>query len=130
MHSTSILLYIMAMISNFTIFFYLSHIYFQNLLYKYNKFLYFHIIPAALLLTTSLFFRLNIFIVCSLKDSQNVFIQYLPLYKSFKFSMFLNGDIVDIENPTGICSLTFVVDEFSGLFLHLSIFSIKHSRSA
>ena len=43
-------------------------------------------------------------------------------------SMFLNGDIVDIENPNGICSLTFVVDEFSGLFL--SVFSIKHSRLA
>ena len=42
----------------------------------------------------------------------------------------LNDDIVDIEKPDGICSPTFVVDEFSGLFLHPSIFSIKHSRSA
>ena len=44
--------------------------------------------------------------------------------------MFLNDDIVDIEKPDGICSPTFVVDEFSGLFLHSSIFSIKHSRCA
>ena len=44
--------------------------------------------------------------------------------------MLLNDDIVDIEKPDGICLLTFVVDEFSGLFLHPSIFSIKHSRSA
>ena len=44
--------------------------------------------------------------------------------------MLLNDDIVDIEKPDGICSPTFVVDEFSGLFLHPSIFSIKHSRSA
>ena len=44
--------------------------------------------------------------------------------------MLLNEDAVDIEKPYGICSLTFVVNEFSGLYLHPSIFSIKHSRSA
>ena len=67
--------------------------------------------------------------MCSLKDSQNFFIQSLPVYKSFLFYMLLNDDIVDIEKSDGICSLTFDVDEFSGLFLHPSIFSIKHSRS-
>ena len=30
----------------------------------------------------------------------------------------LNEDIVDIEQPNGISLLTFVVDKFSGLFLH------------
>ena len=44
--------------------------------------------------------------------------------------MLLNEHIVDIKKPDGICSLTFVVDEFSGFFLHPSIFSIIHSRSA
>ena len=44
--------------------------------------------------------------------------------------MLLNDDFANIEKPNGICSPTFVVDEFSGLFLHPSIFSIKHSRSA
>ena len=44
--------------------------------------------------------------------------------------MALNDNILDIEKPDGICSLTFVVDEFSGLFLHPSIFSIIHSRKA
>ena len=44
--------------------------------------------------------------------------------------MLLKEDIVDIEKPDGICLLTFVVDEFSGFFLHPSIFSIIHSRSA
>ena len=44
--------------------------------------------------------------------------QSLPLYTSCLFSILLNEDIVDIERPDGICSLTFVVDEFSGLFLH------------
>ena len=43
--------------------------------------------------------------------------------------MLLNKNIVDIEKPEGICSLKFVVDEFSGLFLHPSIFSIIRSRS-
>ena len=42
------------------------------------------------------------------------------------FFTLLNG----IEKPDKICSPTFVVDEFSGLFLHPSIFSIKHSISA
>ena len=42
--------------------------------------------------------------------------------------MVLNDDIVDIEKPDGIFSLTFVVNEFLGLFLHPLIFSIKHSR--
>ena len=44
--------------------------------------------------------------------------------------MLLNDDIEDIGKPDGICSPTFVLNEFSGLFLHLSIFSIKHARSA
>ena len=43
--------------------------------------------------------------------------------------MFLNSDIVNFEKPDGICLLIFVVDEFSGLFLHISIFAIVHSRS-
>ena len=44
--------------------------------------------------------------------------------------MFLNEDIVDTEKPNGICSLTFAVDEFLGPFLHPSVLSIIHSRSA
>ena len=44
--------------------------------------------------------------------------------------MLLNEDIVDIEKPDGICLLEFVVDEFSELFLHPSIFSIIYSKSA
>ena len=38
--------------------------------------------------------------------------------------MLLKEDIVDIEKHDGICSLTFVVNEFSGLFLHPATFSI------
>ena len=43
--------------------------------------------------------------------------------------MILNNNTVDIEKPDGICLPTFVADEFSE-FLHPSIFSIKHPRSA
>ena len=44
--------------------------------------------------------------------------------------MLLNEDIVEIERPDGICSPAFVVDEFSRLSLHPSVFSIIHSRFA
>ena len=46
------------------------------------------------------------------------------------FSTLLNGNIVDIVKPDGICSLTFVVAKCSWLFLHPSVFAIKHWRSA
>ena len=43
--------------------------------------------------------------------------------------MSLIDDFVDIEKAYGICLLTFVVKDVSGLFLHPSILFIKHSRS-
>ena len=70
------------------------------------------------------------YIACSLKYSQNVFIYYLPLYTSCLFYMLLNGNIVNIEKPDRVCSLNFVIDEFTGLFLRPSTFTIKFSRSA
>ena len=79
-------------------------------------------LAAPLLLVLFFYFEINYF--------HCVFMQSLPLYTSYLFSMRLNEDIVDIEKLDGICVLTFVVDEFSGLFLHPSIFSIKHGRSA
>ena len=41
--------------------------------------------------------------------------------------MLLNDDIGDIEKPHGICLLTFVIDQFSGLFVHSWIYSMAHS---
>ena len=41
----------------------------------------------------------------------------------------LNNDIVDIETADGICSPTFVVYNFSRLFLNPFIFPIKDPRS-
>ena len=130
------------MISFVTIFFF-SHIYFQIFLYKYNRFSHFHMIPAAIFLIVSFFsfLKLIIFTACSLKDLQNFSIQsllliifyyflFFLLYTSCLFSVLVNEDIVDIEKPDGICLLTFVADEFSGLFLHPSIFPIIHPKSA
>ena len=68
--------------------------------------------------------------MCSAKDLQNFVMQSLPLYISCLISMVLIDDIADIENPDRICLPTFVVDEFSGSFLHPSNFNIKHSGSA
>ena len=42
--------------------------------------------------------------------------------------MCLNDDIVDIKKPDGICSPTYVVNEFSGLFLFPLVFSFKYLR--
>ena len=74
--------------------------------------------------------KLIIFIGYSLQDSQNLFIQFLILYTSRLFSLYLYKHIMDIEKPHGICSRTLVVDNFWGLFLHPSIFSINDSRPA
>ena len=56
--------------------------------------------------------------------------QSLPLHILRLFSLLLNEDIVEVEKLDGIYLLTFVEDEYSGLFLHPSIFSIIQSRSA
>ena len=130
MCSTSIFPCIMTMVSNFTIFFIFHTFIFKFSFTNVADFWYFYMIPSALLLITFSNLKLIIFNECSLKDSQNFSMQSLPLYTSCLFSMLLNVDIVDIENPDGIYWLTFAVDEFSGLFLHPSTFSIILSRSA
>ena len=76
------------------------------------------------------FLRFIVAIACYLKDSKKIFMQSLSLYASCLCSMLLNDEIVDIQKPDGICSPTFVANDFSGIFLHPFIFSIKYSRSA
>ena len=44
-----------------------------------------------------LLFSNCIFIVCSLKDSQNVFMRYSPLYTSCLFSIPSDVHVIDIE---------------------------------
>ena len=128
MHSTSIFPCIMTIISNFKYF----------LCFKYKFFFTnFHIFTISYdsccaFVNNFIFFflKLIISIPCSLKDLQNFFMQYLPLYISCLFSMLLKNDIVDIEKLDGIFLNTLDVDKFSGSFLHPSIFSFNHSRSA
>ena len=56
--------------------------------------------------------------------STSIFRCKMALLSNFMI-FFLNEDIVKNVKPDGICSLTFVVDGFSRLFLQPSIFSIK-----
>ena len=77
-----------------------------------------------------LFLKLIIPILHSLKDRYNFNMESLPLYTSCLLFMLSNDDIVDTEKSDRICGPTFVIDEFLGLSLYPSIFSIKHSRSA
>ena len=91
---------------------YLSHIYFQIFLYKHNRFLHFHVIPAALLLKTLFFsFQKKLSLLRALLRIHKTFTPSLPLYISCLFSMLLNDDIVDTKKPDGICLLTFVADK-------------------
>ena len=85
-------------------------------LHKYNRFLFFNIIPTAPLLTASFFLRIHITFPYNL---------YLCIHHLF--SMFLIEDFVGIEKLDGICFLTVF---FRIFFLHPSIISIIHSRSA
>ena len=71
------------------------------------------------------FLKLIISFAYFLKDLGN-----LSLFTSCLLSIYLNDDIVDAEKPNGICSPTFVAHEFSGLFLHPSVFFIKVSITA
>ena len=94
-------------------------------LYKYNSFLHFYMIPAVLFFNKFVVSLLNLIILTasSLNDSKNISVQSLPLYTSCLFSMIF----YDFEKRDWIWSSAFGVDEFSGLFLHTSILSIKHS---
>ena len=67
------------------------------------------------------FSKLIISIACSFKDSQNFFMQISPLYTSWLFLMLPNDDMVEIERSDRICSSTFVVVNFWGLFIHPSV---------
>ena len=73
MRSPSIFPFIMTMISNFVMFTYLSNVYFQIFLCKYNRFLHFFYDYCCSFVNGIFFLKLVIFIACFLKDSQNLF---------------------------------------------------------
>ena len=130
MRFTSVFSCIMTMISNFMILFIFQIFIFKFFLEISEICAFSYDFCCSFVNNFILFFlKLIILIPCSVKHSQNFFIQSLTVYMSCLFSTLLNEDIAGIEKPDGICSFTFAVDEFSGLFLHASVFSIIHSRS-
>ena len=88
------------------------------------------ILILLLLIVTFFFFKINYFFVSSLKEVQNLFTQSFPQYKVCLSSISSNPQIAGIEYPQLICLLIFIVEQFSGLFTHPSIFLINDSRSA
>ena len=93
----------MTMTPSFTEFFTFKICIFK-FFYKYKIFLHFQMIPSALLLITFfILVKLIIFLACSLKNLQNIFIQSFPLYTSCLFSIImlvfytLDDDIVDTQ---------------------------------
>ena len=121
MRSTSVLPCIMTMISNFTISFI-----FQIFIFK---FFCTDITDIAFPYDSSCSFVNNFFIACSKESTKLFHTIFTSVHIMFIFYA-LNDDIVDIEKPDGICSVIFIVSEFSGLFLQASIFSLIHPRSA
>ena len=65
--------------------------------------------------------------MCSLKEVQNFFIKSSPRYKICLLSI-SKAHTVDNEYPQEICSPILVVEKFSGLFAHPSIFLLKDSN--
>ena len=126
---TSIFNCIMAKVSNFTMLF-IFIMFILILLYKYNKFLQFHMISAVRFLKGSFKKKKRLSSLRVLLRIHKTFSWrlYFIMYTSCLFSRLLNAHVVDINKSDQICSLAFVLDEFSGLFLHPSIFSIKHLR--
>ena len=56
---------------------------------------------------------------------KTLFMQYLPLHSSYSFFVSLNDLILGIEKADRTYSVSFVTEDFSGLFLHPSISFIK-----
>ena len=99
-----------------------------NLSLQIQKKLHFSMISAVSLLTTS-FFKINYFHCVFSWGFVRLFHAVFTSVCFTVISIFLNKHIADIEKSDEICSPTFVVDEFWGLFLHPSNCYIKHLKS-
>ena len=88
-------------------------------------------IPAALLLINSFFKKkINYFHCVFAERFAKLFHTILTSVYVMHIFTFINDGIVGIEKRDGKCSFFTFVNDFPGLFLHPSIFSFKHSRSA
>ena len=92
--------------------------------WKCHILLHLDVILVLFLVNNNILFFSNliIFVACSFKELHKFFIQSSPGYKLCLFSALSKVHIVDIVYSQGISSLVFVVEYFSGLFGHLSIF--------
>ena len=117
MCSTSIFPSITVMISNFTMCFILQTSIF-NFFFTILQVFVFSYDPCRSFVNNLilLFFKLIIFIVSYLKNSQNFFIQSLLLHTSCLFSMIQNKDIVNIENLMGYVRLLLLQMIFQDYF--------------
>ena len=120
----------MAIVFNFLILFIISAFMFVLFLTRVVDLYPYHSSCSFVNSIILFFSKLLIFSVCSFRDSQKVLMQCSPLYTLCLFFIPRNVHSVDIENPQGICLLTFIVDNFSRLFLHVFILLIKDLRSA
>ena len=84
--------------------------------WKCHILLHLDVILVLFLVNNNILFFSNliIFVACSFRELHKFFIQSSPGYKLCLFSYFVYSQ--------GISSLVFVVEYFSGLFRHLSIF--------
>ena len=103
--------------------------YFLALVYSYLDFfvnvayISLFMIPALHLLKVSIFFvsKLIVFVVCFPKYLKNFFMQCIQ-HAYFLYHHIVH--IAEVQYLQGICSPSFGVDDFSELFLHLSILLI------
>lgn len=110
---------IMTMVVNYTIIFIIGLFMLKFFFVNAADFLPFYSIVSCCLFVKGIIFffsKLNIFIVYSLKDTQNLFMQYSLFYTSCLFSRSSDVHKVDIEYPQEICLPTFTVDYF---YIHL-----------
>ena len=124
MCSTSVFTSIVTMVPDFAIVFVIGVLLYKLCFWKYTRFFVFSYDSSCSFVSAIIFFfsKLIIFIVHSLKDSQNFFVQSSPntscLFFIHHASTPANVDIMDIDYPQGICSPTVVKDDFSKLFFN------------
>ena len=128
---TSIFLFIMTMIRSFTIIFIFTMFIFK---FVFTNITYFCIgyDGSCCLSVNNFFIFLNkLFPLRIPLTLQDIFLHSLPIHHLCIIPIFYacKCDILRIRKPGRICLPAFVVNVFSRLFLHRSIFSTEHSRS-
>ena len=132
----SIFTCIMTMIFDFSIIFIFTKLVLGFVFLKYNILLRFDLVLILLLLTVTFFSFQNhlYFLRVALKKYKTF---SYNLFNNIKHDCFLYDQITKlltsveiVQYLQRICSPIFVVEEFSGLFVHPSIFLIKGTMSA